>query len=72
MPTRPDVVKQVHNFAFDAIAATTLPDDITPQEQAEGLISLALAVLREDAATSAALTECLGMLGKHQNDRVLG
>jgi hypothetical protein len=46
MTTRSDVVQKISEYAFDAVAVQSVPEDITIAEQAEGLVSQAMRLRR--------------------------
>ena len=66
MNTRPEIIRIVRSRAFDAVASQTVPDDATPQELAEGLISYALYLLSPEVGSQAAATEAQGIIEKYR------
>ena len=63
--SRPEVVQKIRLLAFDAVRSDLLPKDITYQEQAEGLISFAMSLLRYNTDTQAALEEGRRLVQKY-------
>ena len=67
MSTRPEVVGIIRSRAFSALASQCVPEDTTPQEEAEGLVSYALHVLSRDLGSQTALNEVQGIVDKYTN-----
>jgi hypothetical protein len=54
MSARTQVVETIQRFAYDAVTKASIPDDVTLEEQAEGLIAVAMSLLRRDGQPGAA------------------
>lgn len=67
MSTRPEVVQKIRLLAFDAIRDDILPSDTTIQEQAEGLISFAMSLLRYHTGPEEAELEGHRLVKKHRD-----
>lgn|GEM_PF-2250317 len=63
--TRPEVVQKIRLLAFDAIRSDLLPKDTNYQEQAEGLISFAMSLLRYNTDPETALEEGRRLVQKY-------
>jgi len=65
--TRPEIVRIVRSRAFTALASAQVPDDTTPREEAEGLISYALYVLSREVGSQAAANEAQAIVDKYRD-----
>jgi hypothetical protein len=66
MSARPHVVQKIRLLAFDAVRDGSLPPDLTVQEQAEGLISFAVALLRYQSGADEAVAEGMRIVEKYR------
>jgi hypothetical protein len=67
MASRPEVVREVRLLAFDAVRSKNLPADVTVEEQAEGLIAFAMALLRHQVGADAAALEGCRLVEKYRD-----
>ena len=63
--SRPEVVQKIRLLAFDAIRSDLLPKDTNYQEQAEGLISFAMSLLKYHTDPDVALEEGRRLVQKY-------
>ena len=67
MITRPEVVEIVRRRAFEALASQNVPDDATPHEEAEGLVTHALAILSRAGGGDAAADEVQSIVERYRH-----
>jgi hypothetical protein len=65
---RADVVEKVYRSAVDGLSRLSVPEDVTVQEEAEGLIWLAMCRLRCELPPDVAVDAANGMVGRYRDD----
>jgi hypothetical protein len=68
MLARPTVIETVYRAAREGLGRQSVPDDVTVQEEAEGLILLAMGRLRCELAADVAVDAANQMVSKYRGD----